>query len=1516
MNASNDLIARLNPSSMADKHINALATGRDQEIERILRTVRANRDTPSAPNEHLLIRGQRGMGKSFLLRWSQIRLQQEPELIFVLLPEELPNVHSPEAWLTEVYNRLSSSSNNPNLAQWQYQENANAWEQRLQQILRCLEQEHAKTLLLIGVENIDRLLASAFKDKAAQSCLRHLLENEKRIMLLASSLDSHLDHDYDARLFHNFHSLTLAPWQASDHSAYLKARARYANINPDTVADSRIKAYSHFTDGSPRIATVLTNLLLNKSDVRDSATHLPALVDEMSEYYQELHRLIPPQAAKLFDALLRSGEPCSQSELARRVGAQQNQISRHFVWLRDADYISALERVKGQTSIRCQVRDRIFAQFYRIRFFDQNRDKNSLVGLADLLADRYELNARRQQAQHFMRWLNSLNVSENKAEFTFAGAIELNGRSGKNIAWGIGSIARIDWRETTPEQAWQLWDGYDKYLSSNRKPKTYALSARQQLADMVFYRARHTSADAALATCSALCNGLRSRKHLPQEQTLRTWLLYWLASQIDIALLRRLSALIGAEFGLSVQALCATVNAAVNYRVGDKNSASWQKLDPDMVTTAKALVDLAQLRRVFIGYSNQDKKWRESLQKRIEILELEGHFSNFDDNPINPVADQLPTIERRLHEADIAIIIISANFLTSNFIRTKEIPTLLRSREQQGMRLIPLILEPCAWRETLELDFMRGGGKDDVPLSSLSQAKQEKALAKLAGEIASILDRPTIFPIAKQTITISDRLPTVKGKFFGRKEELQLLDAAWHSEQSTIVEFVALGGTGKTKLLRHWLDRSLANKAMGINAVIAWSFYSQGASEDRQISTSDFFAHAFAKLGSPRTDFSSEEDRGEYLAELLNQHRCLLILDGLEPLQHASSANRGELKDRALRQLLRTLALNNQGLCVITTRIAVHDLSDHQRQIVHHNLDNLKVEDAVKLLKNFKVQGTDEELRTAAKEYNCHALSVSLLGNLLHRRQGGDIRKRDLIPDLVDSDSVDRDSRHAFKVMQAYERWFSESKQHSAELALLRLLGLFDQPIEQSVLQILQQEQIPELTAGINLNAWSNAISALRDDHHLLAQANDPQDDQLDCHPIIRAYFAHQLQNQSPNAWQAAHAQLYEYYKNLPNKYQPDTLAEMQPLFRAVAHGCATGFHQQALDDVYYPRIQRSDQHYLTRQLGAFSDDLATLAHFFTTPWHAPAADLTEDAKAVALSWAGAYLRALGRLREAQQPMRASEDMSVKQEDWKGAAQDASNLSELQLTLGEVQSAVASAELSVFHADRSEDLFQRMINRTTHADALHQYGELDAALALFQEAEELQRQYEPEYPRLYSLRGFHYCDLLLAMGESQQVMERAKYALDLSKKFLGKGLALLDIALDHVSLGRAHLQQQQIDLAQQHLDQAVDDLRKAGQQDDLPLGLLARAELYRQQSNYKQAEKDLQEVFEIAERGEMQLHLCDYHLAMAKLLRTRTDQDQNQPAITHHLQSAEKIIHQTHYHRRLPELKQLLNTKL
>src|SRR4029077_914494 len=165
----------------------------------------------------------------------------------------------------------------------------------------------------------------------------------------------------------------------------------------------------------------------------------------------------------------------------------------------------------------------------------------------------------------------------------------------------------------------------------------------------------------------------------------------------------------------------------------------------------------------------------------------------------------------------------------------------------------------------------------------------------------------------------------------------------------------------------------------------------------------------------------------------------------------------------------------------------------------------------------------------------------------------------------------------------------------------------------------------------------------------------------------------------------------------------------------AVAHGCHAGLQEEACNKVYYDRIQRGQVAYSTKILGALGSDLGAVACFFETPWSRVSPALTEADQAWLLNEAAFRLRALGRLTEALDPMRVSGEMDVKVERWKGAAVSYGNLSELELTLGEVAGAVGDAEQCVTYADRGGDAFQRIGMPTTHADALHQAGRRDEA---------------------------------------------------------------------------------------------------------------------------------------------------------------------------------------------------------
>ena len=334
---------------------------------------------------------------------------------------------------------------------------------------------------------------------------------------------------------------------------------------------------------------------------------------------------------------------------------------------------------------------------------------------------------------------------------------------------------------------------------------------------------------------------------------------------------------------------------------------------------------------------------------------------------------------------------------------------------------------------------------------------------------------------------------------------------------------------------------------------------------------------------------------------------------------------------------------------------------------------------------------------------------------------------------------------HAFKLVEKYERWLGEG----VELSILRMLGLFDRPAEVDCLAaVCAAPVIPGLTDALvelTVEDCQWAVSNLVDygllspesqaeggGHNALAENSQFSIlNCLDAHPLIREYFATQLTAQYPDATREAHRRLYEHLKQKAPEL-PETLQEMMPLYHAVAHGGKAGLWQEALDDVFYNRIWRKGGNFSSRKLGAMGTDLAALTAFFEVPFSRPNSNLTGKDQSYVLNKASFRLRALGRLAEATQPMQAGLDLDVISSDWKNAAVEASNLSELYLTLGDVAAAVRVGEQAVELCDRSGDSFRRVANRAKVADALHQTARLQASQLAFREAEALQAERQPQ----------------------------------------------------------------------------------------------------------------------------------------------------------------------------------------
>jgi hypothetical protein len=99
----------------------------------------------------------------------------------------------------------------------------------------------------------------------------------------------------------------------------------------------------------------------------------------------------------------------------------------------------------------------------------------------------------------------------------------------------------------------------------------------------------------------------------------------------------------------------------------------------------------------------------------------------------------------------------------------------------------------------------------------------------------------------------------------------------------------------------------------------------------------------------------------------------------------------------------------------------------------------------------------------------------------------------------------------------------------------------------------------------------------------------------IDAHPLLREYFARRVRQQKPDAWQEGHRRLYDHLCASTKEGDQPTLADLQPLYQAVAHGCQAGMHQEAFEKPYISRIRRDRQAYGVDKLGCFGSELGAL---------------------------------------------------------------------------------------------------------------------------------------------------------------------------------------------------------------------------------------------------------------------------------------------------------------------------------
>jgi hypothetical protein len=143
--------------------------------------------------------------------------------------------------------------------------------------------------------------------------------------------------------------------------------------------------------------------------------------------------------------------------------------------------------------------------------------------------------------------------------------------------------------------------------------------------------------------------------------------------------------------------------------------------------------------KIFISYSHQDSQWLERLRTHLRPLERRYGVEVWADTRIRPGSKWREEIENALSSAKIAILLVSADFIASDFVDKHELPPLLRAAEKEGTVILPLILSPSMFPLIEELSQFQAVNDPSKPLVGLSKHEQDAVYVKLAELVGAML---------------------------------------------------------------------------------------------------------------------------------------------------------------------------------------------------------------------------------------------------------------------------------------------------------------------------------------------------------------------------------------------------------------------------------------------------------------------------------------------------------------------------------------------------------------------------------------------------------------------------------------------------------------------------------------------------------------------------------------------------------------------------------------------------------
>ncbi|MFC7333880.1 SIR2 family protein [Rhodocista pekingensis] len=648
-------------------------------------------------------------------------------------------------------------------------------------------------------------------------------------------------------------------------------------------------------------------------------------------------------------------------------------------------------------------------------------------------------------------------------------------------------------------------------------------------------------------------------------------------------------------------------------------------------------------------------------------------------------------------------------------------------------------------REAFEQDYhvrplfypAPNGGRDHSALLTLLDALAAREPPKPPTQATAAV--PTLYQHWVHAASDDDR-------FTGRGEEMVRLDRWVKDPRVRAVALCAVGGTGKTALIGHWLKHTAGWQSRPFAGLFAWSFY-----QDRDTGNllTAFLDWTHKTFGSPAP--TGDRDLAREACRRLAERPLVLVLDGLEVVQEGEEEAHGRFLDGLLRDFLtRACRDDHSSLIVLTSRFTLADLTRFLGLSFQQlELPGLTPDQGADLLGSMKVDGTAEERREVSAALQGHPLGLRVFADAIP----SDLRDtpRRFLDQVFTPGTTAPGAPLAEKLRRLLG--FYERRLSPTQVRLLGVVALFRTPVaEATVLRIARGLFGEDAEAPLPADsALRTTLSRLQLDGVL---TREPMADGAGyaAHPVLRDHFRGVLIG-SGAAGRAA-----DLLSGAPSDDRPRTLAAVEPVLLAIDLLQAAGDFRAA-DALYRGRLENGQ---LLKWIAAPQAKRAVARGFVGDAERQGrcAEQLGEIRLAFywnALGFAAGYL---GDLHEGAAAINKANDIDRQRKDWKRLSNGLQNACSIQVDLGNLQGAFKKSGEALRHAEKVSD-DREVRNSAAYvgftAALLAKDGRLRQGLIEFSRANVLEIAIGYSMHGLYSLRGTRWVDVMLRGGQPDVV---------------------------------------------------------------------------------------------------------------------------------------------------------------